>query len=174
MRKILTAGMFAAAVLMVASAGAQAQLGPITDGSLDPFNRNNKLGGSIDTTRGPKAGRDYTKIHVSNKSGDTIWVAIRFLPFSDAGNTSKLAEYTGGSGFVTKCWFELKPGQRVYVANSSNRNFYVYAENRGQSRLWAGDNNAEVSRGGTKDTVGFRQVDFGSRMLEEYTYTFLP
>jgi hypothetical protein len=164
--------------LLLASTTAQAQL-PRFDrpSDFDPFNRNsgiNQLGRQIDQarldamSRTPRAGRDYTRLHVRNDSAVTIWVAVRFMPFRyDDGRTSNL-EFVGSQpAWITRAWFKLAPGQDAYVGDTNNLIYYVYAKSDDGRRVWSGNHPVNVS--GQHGQLGFRQEYIGIGTPADWT-----
>jgi hypothetical protein len=155
------------AILFSLTATASAQgLGGLTNGSIDPFNKNNKLGGSFSRPKpnpgstsweaapvGPQAGRDFTRIVIKNNSSRSMRVAVDFTPFSANGQT----------GRVTKTWYQMDPGGQIYVGDTNVQWFAFYAESLDQSVTWGGDTMITVPRDTGSQSVGFRVVDTGSQ-----------
>lgn len=146
---------------------------------LDPTNRNSGIrqaGRNFDRerlkmmSRSPRPGRDYTKVHVRNGTSDTIWVAVRYVPFDFPSNDSTLAVYEPDQDgpFDTHAWFKLSSGERKHLANTANVHFYVYAENA-RGRRWSGSHKRPVSDNGRRRTIGFGKQWINAPHAESHT-----
>lgn len=179
-RKAILIAALTAAALFTAAGTASAQLIKKPE-DLNPFKSDSGLNqglrdldkGRLDMmSRDPRPGRDYTKIYIKNETPGVISVAVHYLPFQNAGDTSGLKDYSGGSGFVTKAWFNLKPGEQIHVANTANRNVYAYAEDRGG--VWGGDEKTRVNvrDGGNTRSLNFFLHNTGAEIQEESVIRF--
>lgn len=163
--------------LELAHAAAHAQLGlPDLDpfngqgalnnglANLDPTNPNgtvNQALQNLDQARlnqmspSPRAGRDFTRLHIKNSTNRVLHAAVRFIPYSDPNN-SQLSGMVGSGGFQTRAWFTLQPGQDVYIGNTANDIFYTYAQDDFGGQ-WAGNDFQWVRDGNRNRSIGFRQ-----------------
>jgi V8-like Glu-specific endopeptidase len=114
-------------------------------------------GGIVDddyTRDNPVPLQDYFKLHLKNKCHRTIWVAI---------HTSDLdAQWT------VKGWWKLAPGEKAYVANTRNINYYFHAESDNGLK-WSGDKYWYV-RG--KGPYGFKHKKIGLTEWGDFTQSF--
>jgi hypothetical protein len=179
MRPLYTFTAIAALLLGIGKADAQL---PRFDrpSDFDPFNRNsgiNQVGRDIDKarldqmSRTPRAGRDYTRLFIKNGTNARVSVAVRLMPFQwSDGRTSTLQFYEPGSQWSTQAWYILAPGESVYVGNTNNLYYYIYAESNDR-RVWNGQHYLNVSDGGSVRNLGFRQEILGIGTPETWTLT---
>lgn len=186
---ICTFGLVTLAVLALAGS-AQAQFGKLSD--FDPTNKNsgiNKVTGNAGTKvlngvkktgrdfdsarldmmdRNPRAGRDYTKLYFKNSSNQTLYVAVRFMPFSVSNGESELKSLDAqGNGWETKAWFKLSPGETKHVGNTNNMYVYYYAEGGGLD--WKGQHFVSVRDGNRTRSIGMRSTMVGIDTPEGHT-----
>lgn len=93
------------------------------------------------------------KLVFKNDTYKTIYVAIRFKNLSNE--------------WETKYWYTLKPGERAYLEDTRNRNYYFYAYDASSQLVWEGTDHYETING---KVYGFRSCyisnnDWGDQIL---------
>jgi hypothetical protein len=144
---------------------------------LDPFNGQGGVNQSLkefDQARlnamapGYRAGRDFSKVFIKNNTKEEISVAALAIPFEV--NATDLGP--SDSPFQVLAWYNLKPGERVHIANTNNTYVYFYAQSR--TGTWGGKATYRDVRDGAKTRrLGFQQQAIID-MPEEWTMNFNP
>lgn len=93
----------------------------------------------------------YFKVNVRNKCNEKIWVALRYQDNSDA--------------WQTQSWWDIDPGETVYIQNTTNRHIYFYAVS--DSYTWSGSHGVNLNG----STERFIPVNMGSKFVD-YTHSF--
>lgn len=148
------------------------QAGRDIDRTANPFRNDSgvrQAGREIDRARldatapGFRAGRDYTRLHLHNATSDPISVAIIMVDFSPSQGESRLQEYTGRvDPWQTKAWYNLAPGQKVYIGDTQQAACYLYAIKKGGGRVWEGSSvYRDVRNGNSTMRCGFRMMFVG-------------
>ncbi len=167
---------FAAAMVCATPARAQFEIPEIDLSDLDPTNPNGGLRRELRKldkdrldamSRTPRAGRDYTKIYLKNNSRERISVALRVIPFEYSDGTSELKEFIPGSPWRTLAWYNLSPGERTHVTNTSNTILYTYAK-ASSGKVWRGSHRVNLGR----ETLEFAERRVGIDVPEEWTFAF--
>ena len=172
--------LFAVLVCLAATNSAKAQWRIHDLNPLNPCAGANKALREFDKKRlnkmapGFRAGRDYTKVYIRNKSKTPIWVAIIDIPFViHQGNETTIDDPSpDNSPFRVHAWYKLDPNERQHVSNTSNRNVYFYAQNN-MGRFWQGKVTHAVPDGDKTRYVGFVKESF-DKTPEEHTINFNP
>jgi hypothetical protein len=125
---------------------------------------NNAVANTTDPS--PRAGRDFTRIHVVNATKHPVTVALRVLPYTDP-NTSHLEEVLPDGPFQTYAWYKLPPRSAVYVADTANT--YVYYWAKGGGRLWQGKDFHSVQDGAVRRRIGFRPIIINAPQATDWT-----
>ncbi len=127
-------------------------------------------------SNGPRAGRDYTKVYLQNHTSETIWAAVRVIPFEVSdGRTSETKEYTSNSSspWRTMGWYKLAPGERSHIVNTNNVIVYTYAKTQ-SGRRWAGTHPVDIRNNNSSETLMFSKRYVGLSVPHEHTFGFSP
>jgi uncharacterized membrane protein len=97
-----------------------------------------------------------TDIYFENNTDETIFAAICYY---DANDT-----------WQTEGWLELNPEEKLLVAKTHNRYFYIYAHNSESTFEWTGTDYYDFVKG-SKDIFGFTKCDIGEE-TRSFTHEF--
>lgn len=122
-------------------------------------------------SRGPRAGRDYTKVYLRNDTSEKISVAMRVIPFEVADGNSEVQEFVEGSPWRTLKWFNLSPGERSHVANTNNTFVYTYAKSP-SGKEWVGSHRRNIGSPSRPEYVRFSERRVSIDVPEEWTFSF--
>ena len=94
----------------------------------------------------------FSTLYVKNECNRSIKVAVYYLPGSE-----------GSRAWGARGWFFIAPGMRKQIAETENRNIYLYAESRsGKTYRWSGDE-FQFFKG---KPYGFFKIDMGPEIIE--------
>lgn len=109
-RKLILTAAVAALTATAATAG-----DPFTNGSLDPFNKNNSLGGSIKTPFGKKE-NDGSRLAVQTKKLDPDGNFVEESPYGRQTRLGPRGELKRDSKTGKACWLYVTPGGERYTS----------------------------------------------------------
>ena len=124
----------------------------------------------------PRAGRDFTRLHLHNNSRKTIHAAVRYVVYRrpSTGDQSTLSSSNAGGGgadYTTQAWYTLRPGESAYVGDTSNNYFYTFAKDDFGGQ-WSGHHNVALRDGNRSPTVGFEEHIFMAGSNADWTQNF--